>query len=180
MAEVKSISLDEEAQELWERNEDLIEDSYGGRSGVFKDKLKEIDQKDDLEARMEKKRKQIAKNLRENLKLSRDLSELQERKAKQEKREKLPRKRKELQNLQEELAELKETSEKDLRDDAYRYYVEDSGTDYDLENDPEARKNAETRAKRKIENHQEKIKAKEEEIQALESEIKELEGDLND
>lgn len=178
MADVKSISLDQEAQEIWERNEDLIEDIYGGRSALFKDKLKEIDEQTDLETKISQERSQIARKLKEVMKHSKRLSRLEERKEKQEVRKTIDSKQSKLEDLKSKLRKKKNKSESQIRNQTYRRYAKKSN--YDVENNSELRKTIEENIERRIARRDEKIEEYEKEIQDLKSEIRELRAEISE
>ena len=177
MANIISISLPEEYQDVLERNEELIEEVYGGKSELFQDKLKEIDKKRPVETRLEKKRRTIFSNLAENIKLSRDISRLERRLQEKEIKEEINEKKKSLNTAKQELENVKSKSEQEIRDEIYRKAVE-SGRD--VENNPELRQNIEDRIERRLQQRVEKIQDKEDTVEELQSEVDELRSKLND
>lgn len=172
MAEIESISLDQEAQEMWENNEETIQEIYGGRSALFKDKLREVDERETIDEKIQELNTRIAANLRENIRLSRKKSRLEEERRRNQLEEELERKEEQKKQLIDSLRELNKKTEKDFLEEAKDNYPKNK-----YSNHKEVRENW---AQRQFRKHREKIRKKGSEVGRLRHKISELKAELGD
>lgn len=167
MAEVRSISLDQEAQKILNRNEDYIQERYGGLSKLLKNKLREIEQGTALERELEIEKQRLENQTKKVQKLEKQVKEIKKREEIKDKKDRLQ----ELRERKQRLENQEQKSEEEIREEVKQDY-KDSGHDI---SDPKIQGSMENTVQRRI-----KRKDNSDEIQNLKNQISDIENEIEE
>jgi len=175
VAEVKSISLDKEAAAMLERNQEFIQNQYGGLSALLKRKLEEIDSTSAIEAELEEEKDRLEERQKRVARLE---NKLERRRKKQEmysKKNKIEELQSKKKQLEEEIENKK--TEEEIRSELRKRFDRKG---HDL-SEPNIKASFENQVSKKLgdqESKKEEVTSIEEEIRNLKSQINESEVEL--
>lgn len=170
MAEVKSISLDEQASEMLSRNKEFIDKQYGGLSALLKRKLEEIDSTSAIEAELEEEKDRLEERQKRVARLEKKLDKRNKRQEVYSKKNTIEELESKKKRLIKEINNSK--SEEQVRSNL-KMVFEDRGHDI---SEPNIKASFEKQVKKKLEEKEEK----KEEVSQIEDRIENLKSEINE